>query len=581
MASDKGMGRLKARFLAITVLLAVVIIGCEPGASQPLMALQAAAPVSTCDDLGIEIVVHSSDEENDELGSLLKIYDIEQTSHSNTRLKCAGNARTTLSGIDDELVAIEFYKFTDEDGDTFIGYVPEGVDENEISEPARLSSLTLGAPAPTSTLTPKLVSSDLPAEVPPTPTTPSVETVVAIAPTELPAAEVSPTPLAIVPATPTAAASPEPDSTPLPTPEPTPTATSTPVPTATVIPTATPVPIVTDAPQATTPDAPKTAGDLFWEGESSNRTTLGEVETDFTISATVFSPHDNQRGLWSWGVGITVGDVVQDIFVLSDSQIIISDPSNSPVKVTTSPFLVRESQNSENKFHYRAWNGVVTIYVNGIIAATIEGLWDEPGEVSLATNYPGSALAQGFLLRSTDVVLKSTKLLRDDHFDGAVTSEQETLISIDTGQFDQLSAVLENPLQVSGELLDFGFRVGLPVFEREIEIKQAVFPVGVNTFHLSLTHKPTGTLTWQKTIRLDGHNGGEFDLMLREFDGAIQLVIDGTTYPLAGLEIDFDQEHLEDVIFFVNSDERVIDSDDARFQSSPYVRVSKFGLWND
>jgi hypothetical protein len=119
------------------------------------------------------------------------------------------------------------------------------------------------------------------------------------------------------------------------------------------------------------------------------------------------------------------------------------------------------------------------------------------------------------------------------------------------------------------------------VFEREIEIKQAIFPARVSTFHLSLKHKPTGTLTWQKTIRLEGHDGGDYDVILREFDGALQLVIDGDVHPLADLAIDFDKEHLEDVTFFVNSDERVIDSNDARFLSTPYVRVTDFGLWND
>jgi len=577
------MGQFKSRFLGITILLAIVIIGCEPAASKPLFALQASGPVSTCDDLSVEIIDLSSDQENAELGSLLKIYDIEQTSHSNTRLICSGNARTTTGGIDDELVAIDFYKFTDEDGDVFVGFRPATVGEIEISGPARLSPLTLGAPIPTSTQTPKLVSSDIPAEVLPTPTETPVETAVAIAPTELPAAEASPTPVATVPPAPDATAAPEPDSTPMPTVEPTPTATSTPAPTATatIIPTPTPLPIVIEAPQVDVPAAPITLGDFFWEGESSNATTLGEVGTDFTISATVISPHDNQRGLWSWGVGLTVGDVTQDIYVLSTSQIVISDPLDSPVKITNYPFLVHAAQNSENKFHYRAWNGVVTIYVNATIAATIEGLWDESGELSIATNYSGSALAQGFLLRSKDVVVKSTKLVRDEHFDGAVISEQEIVISIDTDQFDQLSATLDNPLQVSGESIDFGFRVGLPVFEREIEIKQAVYPAGVSTFHLSLTHKPTGTLTWQKTIRLEGHDGGEFDVVLREFEGALQLLIDGTVYPLADLAIDFDKEHFQDVDFFVNSDERVIDSDDARFLSSPYVRVTDFGLWDD
>ncbi|MEE8045223.1 MAG: hypothetical protein V3T49_00130, partial [Dehalococcoidia bacterium] len=290
---------------------------------------------------------------------------------------------------------------------------------------------------------------------------------------------------------------------------------------------------------------------------------------------------DNGRGFWSWGAGLTVGDVTRDIYVLSSSNVLVIDPDVPFAQVTQYPFTINTAQNAENTIRYRSWNGVVTVYVNGAVAATVKGLWDEPGLLSIATNYPGSALAQGFMLRSTSVTVQSAKLLRNEQFDNQVTSELETIQFIDSTEFEQLSLTLENPFSVSRESLDFGFRVGLPVFERELEIKRADSSNESTTFFLKLTHTPTGTVTWQNSIPLPNHSGHLYDIELREVGGITELVIDDIVYRLTGLSIDFGQEHFEDVEFFVNSDLRKIESDDARFLSSPYVRVTNFGLWND
>ena len=80
---------------------------------------------------------------------------------------------------------------------------------------------------------------------------------------------------------------------------------------------------------------------------------------------------------------------------------------------------------------------------------------------------------------------------------------------------------------------------------------------------------------------MEGREWHLFDFALNSVGGGIQRELDDKTIPLSGLQIDFDIEHWANPEFFVNSDQRTIESEDKRFISSPYVRVSNFGLWNN
>jgi hypothetical protein len=546
----------RTKILGIFFLIALAITACEPGEGGAGFSLNSAGSAAgdTCDNIAPGVIDLSGEDPDPEIGELVKIYDIEQISRSNVRLKCSGSARTSEFGDTSELVAIEFYKFTDENGEVFIGFAPVIPDPNAATDPIKLGALTQARPTAAPTATPVEPTPVAVATVPP--------------PTATPAPTATPTPVPVPTATPTA--TPPPTSTPIPS--------ATPLPTATSVPTPTPIVHVTAVPVVEIPEASTTPVDFFWQAESTNDSVLGTVGSDFSLTASVFSPHDNGRGLWSWGVSLTVGDDKEDIYVLSSSQIAVSNPL---LEVTKYPFSINTTQNTENVIRYRAWNGVVSVYVNGTVAATIKGAWDEPGVLSIATNFPGSELAQGFLLRSTAVTVHPAKLLRGDQFDNEVISGQETAQTVLVSEFDQLSVTLENPLHVSDNIIDFGFRVGLPVFEREIEVKQANDAGGINNFRLKLTHKPTGAVSWQRTIQLPNHSGHFFNIEFKEFGGTVQLVIDGTVYVMTNLAIDFDAEHFENVEFFVNSDLHVIASNDARFLTSPYVRASNLGIWND
>ena len=302
--------------------------------------------------------------------------------------------------------------------------------------------------------------------------------------------------------------------------------------------------------------------------------------SDFTLLATVISAHDNGRGIWSWGIDLTTNNGTESFFIRSNSSFGFAN-ATSVTDIAQYSFTVNASQNSENEFKIDVWNGVTSVYVNGSKAISFKGLWDEPGMLSVGTNYPGTGIAQGFVLISRGVVVKQTALVRGASFDIEVRSDQEKVLNISTGEFDQISARFENPLFVSGEFLDFGVRVGLPWSGRQFEIKQSNSPDGISTYHITLTHKTIDLAYWQKSISMEDHEGHFFNFELNSVDGTLRLTLDDVNIPLDGLQIDFDVEHLEDVEFFVNSDRITVDSRDARFLSSPFVRITNFGLWND
>ena len=86
----------------------------------------------------------------------------------------------------------------------------------------------------------------------------------------------------------------------------------------------------------------------------------------------------------------------------------------------------------------------------------------EVGTLCLGTNYPGSAVAQGFALRTEDATVKTTALVVNGTLDVEVMSDQETSLAVPTERFEKISGQFENPFVVAREFLDFGVRVELP-----------------------------------------------------------------------------------------------------------------------
>lgn len=558
---------------ALVVVAAITGIAFLGGCADLENLSNALAPdialIKTCNSLAPRIVKYSNEQKDLGQPVLLKISDIQEMSKSETGLECRGDALTSAgesgSGTDGNAISIDFYKYTDKTGEIFIGFGP--------ADPNAISDAELASRAPKISAAPTATAFVLPTRLPPTPTP---------APTPTPLPVETPAPVSVPPTvTPTSVPLPLPTplATAVPSPTPTPTTVPGPAPTSTSVPTPTPVVHTTATPEIEIPTESIPPADFLWQGEDPINATLGITTADFTLSAVVVTPHDNGIGVWSWGVGLTAGGQTDHVYIMSDSSV-RTDSLSPEVVIESRSFLVNTTQNAENTFIYRVRHGVIAVYVNGSIAANITGLWDRPGAVSVGTNYLSTSIAKGFALRTPSVTVNSSKLVRDENFDIEVRSTEENIIELDTTEFDRITASFENPFSVSHEDLDFGFRIGLPYSNRQLEIKQSNSPNDEPTFFLSLVPKSGGVIYWQKVIPLPTHRGATFDVVFTRFDGAPMLTIDRVEYVL-NVPIDFSVEHFEDVEFFVNTDQRVIDSNNARFLSSPFVRITDFGMWND
>lgn len=233
---------------------------------------------------------------------------------------------------------------------------------------------------------------------------PLSEPVIILAPSPSPDPTPFPTPSPTVEHAPSAIPTPISSTAPSITPEPTPSPTRTPLPTSTPVVPITTAPIL-DVQMMLVPPV-----DVIMEGESPISVQLGEVVADFTLTASVYSAHGSDRGIWSWGLDLATDSGTESVFIRSDSSIGFVN-ADSVTDITPYVFSVDDTQNSKNDFRIDTWNGITTLYVNGARAVSFKGLWGEAGTLCLGTNYPGSALAQGFALRTEDATVKTTALV--------------------------------------------------------------------------------------------------------------------------------------------------------------------------
>jgi len=248
-----------------------------------------------------------------------------------------------------------------------------------------------------------------------------------------------------------------------------------------------------------------------------------------------------------------------------------------------------------NSFKISVRDGTITVFVNDEKAISFGGMWDEPGVLSVGTDYSGTEIAQGFTFRTESVTVASSALLRGSAVDLEVVSDQETLLELKTGEFDQASGEFDYPFYVFHYEIDFGVRFTLPWSGRKLEIRRSNSPGGIYTYYLTLKNQAIDFTHWERTVSMKDHDRHEsefinnnilaeyskFSFDFYSFDGTLQLFLDDANIPLDGINIDLSQEHWEDLELFVNSDQRTIDSRDAYFLSSPYVAVTDIGVWND
>jgi hypothetical protein len=428
------------------------------------------------------------------------------------------------------------------------------------------------------------IVSDVESQVTATPEALSTTSAPTVA-TALPVPSSIPTPTPT--ATSTSTALPTPTSTALTTPTstalPTPTAQATPTqfafPTYTPVPTAIPIVFNTTPPSVNKARSAISTNDLIWQGSDPVNVNVGNVDRDFTLKATIISPHDNGRGNWTWGAGLNVGGQIQVIYLNSNGNISISNPYSGDVKLMRYQFTVNATQNSENDIQFRAWNGVVSVYVNEELAAEIEGMWDVPGVLSVGTNYQGSEIAQGFVMISKSISAVSSSPIRDQSLDFEVVSQTENYEVISTDQYHEVSARFEDPMNAP-ELLDHGLRIGLPNSNRHFNIKQSTNLDGDHVVHMTVTFDHNGSVFWSESITQENYTPRLFSIRVSKISNSLFVVLDGVRHSIdAGLDFEFDV--FQNLELFVNSGQVVADSRDAAFLRSPYVRITDLGLWSD
>ena len=319
--------------------------------------------------------------------------------------------------------------------------------------------------------------------------------------------------------------------------------------------------------------------DLIWQGSDPVNVNVGNVDRDFTLKATIISPHDNGRGNWTWGAGLNVGGQIQLIYLNSNANIDISNPYSGDVKLTRYQFTVNATQNSENQIQFRAWNGVVSVYVNEELAAEIEGMWDVPGVLSVGTNYQGSEIAQGFVMISKSISAVSSSPIRDQSLDFEVVSQTENYEVISTDQYHEVSARFEDPMNAP-ELLDHGLRIGLPNSNRHFNIKQSTNLDGDHVVHMTVTFDHNGSVFWSESITQENYTPRLFSIRVSKISNSLFVVLDGVRHSIDA-NLDFEFDVFQNLELFVNSGQVVAGSRDAAFLRSPYVRITDLGLWSD
>jgi hypothetical protein len=182
---------------------------------------------------------------------------------------------------------------------------------------------------------------------------------------------------------------------------------------------------------------------------------------------------------------------------------------------------------------------------------------------------------------SRDISAVSSSPARDQNFDIPVESETQMNLAISTDEIQELSARFENPFIVTAANLDFGVRIGLPESNRHFIIKQSNNVGESHAVHLSIIFDHNGQTFWTKSIPLSTYDPRQFDLRMVKIGDSLVVVLDGVRYALTGTNLDFGFDTFNNLEFFVNSDKKIVDSRDARFLQSPFVRITNFGVWGN
>jgi len=336
----------------------------------------------------------------------------------------------------------------------------------------------------------------------------------------------------------------------------------------------------TGLPTVTDNSTSVSVGDQIWSGSVGNTAVLGVVPRDFTFEGVVVTPHDNGRGLWTFGLGLTVDSVTEHVYVVSNSEIGVRNPRSKSLNIDNHTFGVNTVQNSENSILIRAWGGVISVFVNGNLAAEIEGLWDQEGLLSIQTNYDSRPIPQGFVMQVKDARATTADRVRNAEFDVVVQSGIENRSFVQTGSIDQVSMVFQDPFRVSNDDLDFGFRLRLPHSNRTLEVKKVDLSDNQHRIEASITFDYNGTLFWSEMIPLSSYDPWELEIKLVKFGDQLVLYVEGTRHLLVGTNIDFGFDQLIGVEVFTNESESTIVSQDATFLGLPYVRLTGFGVWS-
>jgi hypothetical protein len=534
------------RLITAAIFLATLVlsIGCD---------IQTPQSIQTCEDLEPEIIRLSEEKSGPFRAEILKLYNVELVSESGDEMTCRGDARLSTGG--DELEPIEFYLFTDAEGDTFFGYKPGTSRESDIGDSSVTprsevdsTPVTTGGVVlrPTATATPRPVpqqsgsmsGDDQSATQSPTPT------------------EV-PTPPATFPP---------------PTPLPTPLPSATPVPTATPIQHSETPPVVRDQ------SAFLSVADLVWHGTEFTTQVLGEFSEDWVVRAEVQSPHDTQRGIWSFGIEINYGRTSDHIWIQSNNDVGVNWTA-SPRVAKLHNFFVNDGQFESNNIAFRKRSDALDVYVNGTLAAEITDLPITPVTLALHSNYTGTEIVQGFVMLVPKIEFGSSLLFSEQRLDVPVVDSSETTVALDINDFNEFSARLENPFKFSNDALDFGFRFLLPNSNRSWEFKYVRDLNGHYVVRSTISFTTNGATFWSETLPIQAAKVDDFDFQFYAFDETPHVVLDGTGFVLTSANLDLDFEQFSEIEVFVNGDQIPITSIDARFLASPYVRLTEFGAW--
>ena len=150
---------------------------------------------------------------------------------------------------------------------------------------------------------------------------------------------------------------------------------------------------------------------------------------------------------------------------------------------------------------------------------------------------------------------------------------------LETEEFNRVDVRFNNPL--ISNILDFGIRVVMPWSGTTVEVKVRNTSDGRGWLFLTRRHDQLGAIYWERSVPLIDTSSSKFKIKVVEDESAVLVSVNGVEYPVQHPAIDFNFETFDDVVLFVNSENRHFSSNDVGFVQSPYVYVTSFQIRND